>query len=128
MPEERGAEGSGEERQPDRQSEPGFAEAHYNRGVTLVALRRCAEAVASYDRALALRPDFAQAHADRGAALAALGRYDAALAGYDRALALDPGATQARYNRGVALAVEQHDKGTREIIEDILKDEKNKLN
>ena len=35
-------------------AEPGFAEAHYHRGVALQALGRLAEAIASYDRALAL--------------------------------------------------------------------------
>ena len=37
------------------------AEAWSNRGNTLYRLKRFEEALASYDRALALRPDFAEA-------------------------------------------------------------------
>src|SRR5207344_2139835 len=37
--------------------DPDHADAHYNRGVALGRLGRHAEALASYDRALALRPD-----------------------------------------------------------------------
>ena len=38
----------------------------YNHGVVLQALGRPAEALASFDRALALRPDFAEALNGRG--------------------------------------------------------------
>ena len=41
---------------------PDYAEALYNRGVTLHELKRFEEALASYDRALTLRPDYAEAH------------------------------------------------------------------
>ena len=40
---------------------------------------RAAEALADFDRALALRPDNAEDHCNRASALADLGRLDAAL-------------------------------------------------
>ena len=45
---------------------PDFAEALYNRGVTLQELKRFEEALASYDRALKVRPDFVEALYNRG--------------------------------------------------------------
>jgi protein O-GlcNAc transferase len=41
------------------------ADAHSNRGVTLRDLTRFEEALASYDRALALKPDYADAYRPR---------------------------------------------------------------
>ena len=61
------------------------------------------EALASYDRALALRPDYAEALNNRGNALQELKRYDEALASYDRALTLRPDYAEALNNRGNAL-------------------------
>src|SRR5215475_11833364 len=52
--------------------------------------RRFDEALANYDRALALRPDDADALCNRGVTLHELQRFDEALASYDRALALRP--------------------------------------
>ena len=48
------------------------AGAHCNLGIGLRALQRHAEALASHDRAIALRPDFAQAYSNRGLVLADL--------------------------------------------------------
>ena len=50
---------------------------------------RLEEAIASYDRAIALRADLTAAHANRGNALAALGRHEAAVDSFDRALATE---------------------------------------
>ena len=61
------------------------------------------DALAAYDRALALDPHNAIAHSNRGAALNRLGRYEDALAALDRALALDPSNGIAHNNRGFAL-------------------------
>jgi tetratricopeptide (TPR) repeat protein len=63
-----------------------------------------AEALAAFERALALDPQDAPAHSNRGVVLADLGRKDEALAAYDRALELDPNLVQAHSNRGVVLA------------------------
>ncbi len=50
-----------------------------------------AEAVASYDRALAVDPGYGEAHANRAAALRELGRLDEALASAREAARLSPG-------------------------------------
>ena len=60
-------------------------------------------ALASYDRALAVRPDHAEALSNRGITLHEQKRFDEALASYDRALTLQPDYAEALYNRGVTL-------------------------
>jgi tetratricopeptide (TPR) repeat protein len=65
--------------------------------------RRLDEALASYDRALALRPGHVEALCNRGAALHELQRFDEALASYNRALARQPHNAGALFNRGIAL-------------------------
>ena len=74
-----------------------------NRGNALQELKRFEEALASYDRALALKPDYAEALNNRGIALQELKRLEEALASYDRALALKPDYAEALNNRGNAL-------------------------
>jgi protein O-GlcNAc transferase len=61
------------------------------------------EALASYDRVLAIKPDFARAHYSRGNALCELNRHEEAVASYDRVLAIEPDFARALNNRGVAL-------------------------
>ena len=60
-------------------------------------------AIASYDRAVALKPDDHEAWYSRGIALDDLGRYEDAIASYDRAVALQPDDHVAWNNRGTAL-------------------------
>jgi predicted O-linked N-acetylglucosamine transferase (SPINDLY family) len=79
-----------------------------NYGNVLCALNRHEEALASYDRALALQPENVLAITNRGAALTALGRPMEALACYDRALAINPAHADAHYNRGNALSQIKH--------------------
>ena len=71
--------------------------------------RRHAEALASFDRALAVRPDYAEALYNRGVTLQELKRFDEALASYDRALAVRPdyrrGALQPRQRLARAAAI-----------------------
>ncbi len=69
----------------------------------LDALGTYEEAVASYDRALALRPRYAEAWSNRGNALNHMLRHEEALASCDRALAIDPAHAEAWSNRGNAL-------------------------
>ena len=83
---------------------PRSAEVHANRGNVQRELGRFAEAIASYDLALALRPNYPNALNGRAIALVALARFDEALTDYDKTLALDPNFIMARYNRGLALA------------------------
>ena len=82
---------------------PNFPAAFNNRGSVLMELRRFADALSCFDRALALRPGDAEMINNRGNALQGLARYDEALAAYDQALALEPDYVQALNNRGSAL-------------------------
>jgi tetratricopeptide (TPR) repeat protein len=66
-------------------------------------LERFDEALANYDKALAIKPDYASALSNRGNALMALKRLDEALANYDRALAIRPDHADALNSRGVVL-------------------------
>ena len=76
---------------------------HFHRGIALTNLRRLPEAVASFDRAIALKPDYIEAHNKRGVALGSLGRGQEAVASFDQAIALRPDHVGAFVNRGVAL-------------------------
>jgi tetratricopeptide (TPR) repeat protein len=73
-----------------------------NRGDTLVNLGRFDEALASYERALAIEVSAVTLH-NRGIALHHLRRLEAALASFDQALALDPHYAQAYISRGTVL-------------------------
>ena len=76
---------------------------YYNRGVALHDLKRSEEAVASYDKAIAIKPDYAEAYSNRGVALRDLKRPEQALASYDKAIAIKPDFAEVYCNRGVAL-------------------------
>ena len=67
-------------------------------------LERFEEALAGYDRALALQPDHAEALNDRGNILNELKRFEEALASYDRALAVRPDYVEPLSNRGISLS------------------------
>ncbi len=82
---------------------PEYAEIHINRGVTLQAMARYAEALASFDQAVALKPGNAEVFNNRGAVLQLMNRHNDALASYDKAIALKPDYANAHYNRGSAL-------------------------
>ncbi|MEP7181889.1 MAG: tetratricopeptide repeat-containing glycosyltransferase family protein [Betaproteobacteria bacterium] len=79
------------------------AELHCQRGNEASRLGRNAEALASYERAVALKPDFAEALYSRGAALQRLARFEDAVASYDAVLALLPHHPGTLNNRGAAL-------------------------
>jgi tetratricopeptide (TPR) repeat protein len=74
-------------------------EAFNARGNSLKSLGRLAEALASYDSALALDSGFLPAWNNRGATLKAMNRLEEALVSYDRALALNPDLTIVLTNR-----------------------------
>jgi predicted O-linked N-acetylglucosamine transferase (SPINDLY family) len=88
-----------------REPEQADAIAHYERGNLLKDGGRYEEALASYDRAIALDPDYAYAFCNRGVVLERLDRWDAACESYDRAVALAPDDPLAHYNRGTVLRV-----------------------
>ena len=67
------------------------------------AMRAVTDALATYDRALAVRPDYADALNNRGLTLDALHQFEDALVSYDQAIALKPDYAEAFYNRGNAL-------------------------
>ena len=79
-----------------------------NRGTSLTALGRYAEALICFNRVLAVEPESARAWGGRGEALTMLGSYGEALACFDRALSLDPQATFALSNKGAALNEQGH--------------------
>ena len=68
-----------------------------------MALHQYDEALASYERALALKPDHVAALNNRGNVLSALRRAQEALASFDRAIALRPDFADAHSNRADAL-------------------------
>jgi len=76
------------------------ADAHLNRGNALLRLKRFDEALASYDKAIAIKgePDAALLNC-RGSALRNLGRLDEALEDLDRAIALRPDLLETYNNR-----------------------------
>jgi tetratricopeptide (TPR) repeat protein len=78
-----------------------IADAHLNRGNALKKLKRFDEALASYDKAIALKgePDPAMLNC-RGSVLRDLGRLDEALADLDLAVSLNPNLVEAFNNRG----------------------------
>src|SRR4029077_128181 len=59
------------------------------------------EALATYDKALALKPDLAEAWLGRGNVFKDLRRYDEALVAYDKALALKPDLAEAQCNEAL---------------------------
>jgi predicted O-linked N-acetylglucosamine transferase (SPINDLY family) len=91
-------------------SDPKQARSHVILGRALHALGLNDDALASFDRAIALAPELAPAHANRADVLSKIGRNAEALDSYDRALALAPDSVADWMNRGVALiALNRHD-------------------
>lgn len=82
---------------------PDDAIACYDEATALLGLGRYEEALAGYDRAVALDPRRAASHMNRGLVLQHLRRYEDALASYDAAIALDPSSADAHNDRGTAL-------------------------
>jgi tetratricopeptide (TPR) repeat protein len=82
----------------------GRSVAYFKRGVELAGLKRFDEALASYDRALAVNPNNTNAHFNRGKALLRLRRLNESLASFDRAIALKPDYAGAYLSRGIVLS------------------------
>ncbi|MBI3492016.1 MAG: tetratricopeptide repeat protein [Acidobacteria bacterium] len=74
-----------------------------NLGTALQAEQRLDEAMAHYQRAIALRADYAPVYSNMATALRAKGRLNEAVAAYERALALQPDFPDAHYNLANAL-------------------------
>ncbi len=75
------------------------ARAYYDRGNIWFEQQNYTEAIADYDRALALDPSMSRAFHNRGLAYALLKEYDAALRDYTQAIRLDPAYRRAYENR-----------------------------
>jgi tetratricopeptide (TPR) repeat protein/S1-C subfamily serine protease len=78
------------------------AYAYNNRGNAKFALGDKKEAIADYDRAIAINPKDAKAYYNRGAAKFVLGDKKEAITDYDRAIAINPKDAKAYSNRGAA--------------------------
>lgn len=74
-----------------------------NLGTALHEAGRSGEAVARYERAIALQPDYAPAYNNLGVTLRAQGRVDEAITAYERGLALTAGYPDLHYNLANAL-------------------------
>jgi len=79
---------------------PAHVDAWFLQGNLLMGRQRCAEAIESYGRVLALQPGNAAAHSNQSAALR---RFDEAVAAADRAIALNPDYDKDWNNKGLAL-------------------------
>lgn len=83
------------------------AEAWFQKGNDHVGRREWVEAVACYERALALRPNHPETINNLGVALVESGKPADAIARYDAAIAAAPAYATAHYNRANALRVLQ---------------------
>ncbi|RYF41176.1 MAG: tetratricopeptide repeat protein, partial [Comamonadaceae bacterium] len=80
-----------------------YAEAHNNLGLVQRNLGQLPEAIASHERAIALKPPYPEALNNLATALRESGRLEDALAACERALAAKPDFAQALNNRGATL-------------------------
>ncbi len=76
----------------------------FNRGVSQARQGKHKEAIASYDRAIALKPDYFEAWYNRGVAQGKLGLHAEAIASCDKSVAINPEYAMAWFNRGVSQA------------------------
>ena len=82
---------------------PDYAEAHYGRGVGLVAKRRSEAALRDFDAAIALKPEFAPSHGERGRLKLQLGRHTEALADLEEAIRLGSADWRFYNDRGIIM-------------------------
>src|SRR5262249_6029987 len=82
---------------------PDYAEVHVNRGGTLGAQGKSAEAIAACREAIRLKPDLPQAHLNLGNALGAQGKLAEAIAACREAIRLRPDFAEAHCNLGHVL-------------------------
>jgi tetratricopeptide (TPR) repeat protein len=75
----------------------------------LRAAGREAEAIAAFEKLIAIAPGLREAHGELGNLYAGTGRLDEAVAAYRRELALDPQSFLAHANLGLALARQERD-------------------
>lgn len=78
--------------------DPGFAEAHNDRGVILAANGLISDALACFESAVALVPGYTEARNNLGRGLRSLGRFDAAVAQFELVLKSTPNSALAHFN------------------------------
>lgn len=88
--------------------EPQSAEVHALHGAALTFLDRHAEALAAFDRALAITPNNAEVLYQSANMLQSLSRQDDAVERLNRAIALDPYNPAPIFSRGTSLAITGH--------------------
>jgi len=74
----------------------------YNRGAAHIAKAEFDQAIACFDKALAIEPSFAEAYCNRGTAYYEKGQYEPAISDFSRAIEISADFAQAYYNRAVA--------------------------
>ena len=80
------------------------------------------EAIAAYEKALALQPDNAPVRTDLGIMYRRAKRPEEAIREFDRAIVIDPKLENARFNKGVVLLHDLNDKaGALQAWEELLK-------
>jgi tetratricopeptide (TPR) repeat protein/tRNA A-37 threonylcarbamoyl transferase component Bud32 len=99
----------------------------YQRGETLLELKRYKEALNAYNRAVELKPEYAEAWKGQGNSLLELKRYQEALDAYDKAIQIQPNYLEAWNGRGKALDYLQRYKEAIASFDAALKIEPNNL-
>jgi len=82
---------------------PDHAETFNNRGCALQQLEQYDEALASYNKAIAIKSNYAEAYNNKGLTLQQLKRYEDALENFRKALAFKPDYVAAYYNQSAVL-------------------------
>jgi Flp pilus assembly protein TadD len=82
---------------------PDTVACHHLKGLVWAELNRFADALSSFERAVALGPNAAACWSNLGMMLKIEGRYDEAIAAHDRAVTLNGANPRFRVNRAVAL-------------------------
>lgn len=83
--------------------DPGFADAHFNLGVTYQRMKAFEKALESYRLAADIEPDNADYQNATGSAYFHLGRYDRAVSAFRKALAANPTHLRAQFSLAAAL-------------------------
>ncbi len=78
-------------------------ESHNTLGTFLAKQGKIDEAIAHFDKAIAMRPDFAEAYYNLGTARAARKQWGESIRQFERAIAIRTVYPEARYNLGAAL-------------------------
>lgn len=88
----------------------------YNRGADFMAQGDYNQAIAWFDKAIAVEPSFTEAYCNRGTAYYEKGEADAAIADFSKAIEIEPDFAEAYYNRAAAYYDKQeYDKAVQDV-------------